>query len=417
MAKNHPSPMPNFVLWTRPFRVAVSSLVLAMVLGCSSDQLTTPETLSTGTLTGTVSSNWWGTSVRVTDAAVRLEGSSPMSTTSDASGRYRFDGIPAGTYTMTVDGGNEHESWSGQAIVSAGTVQALNITLERRTAVIRGTVVNRFDDSAFTTAIRVEFVPAERDTVVSLLTDNVGDFTLPLPMGSYAPRFKDPAGTSLFDFERDSVVDLRDGSTELKVRVLPMADEDFLIDFESPKLPFMTWNRTIHPYSDEVSGTRFSTTAPPAGASYVPVTGLVVNAFTSACAPPSDMDQKLGTGVAGSGASGSTSSVGFSANPIRADFSAWLPPGTVLTAEFQSLATAFGRIHLLGANGDELNVVSDSLGPPQGTCVQGRGDAGRKKLSVSINSPVASLIFDVVGPNGSSGYVWVLDDVQVTVGR
>lgn len=391
------------------------TLLGLLVCACSSGEPTAPriEVQATGNLTGKLSSDWWGVTVGAGAMGVRLSGASSASTTSDGDGVYRFDGLAPGDYTLVVEGGHLHTGLSVSVSVAASSTDTVDLVLERDTTRVEGSALNRFDGSAFQETVGVDFVPEGRDTLVSALTDSQGRFVLTLPKGPYIARFSETTGRRLYDFGADSALTLTEPTSDIAVRLLPMMEHGFSIDFEAPELASGEWNRTIDPFVHVEAGTRFSAVQPPSGASYTLVTGLVVNAFTSACVPPADLDQKLGTGVAGAGSSGSSSSVGFSGGGIRADFEGWLPVGTVVRAELQSGATANGRIHLLDAAGNEVTMVSDSLGPPIGTCVEGRMDAGRTVVSATVDVPTASVIFDVVAPTGSAGFVWVLDDVAL----
>lgn len=390
--------------------LAVLSL---LVCACSSGEPTAPRVEPTGNLTGTLSSDWWGAPAVVPAVEVRLSGASSASTTSDADGVYRFDHIAPGAYTLVVEGGRFHTGLTVPASIAANATDTVDLVLSRGSTRLEGSALNRFDGSAYPWTVAIALEPEGRDTVASALTDSLGRFVVTLPMGRYAARFSDATGRRLYDFGADSALELTEPISGLVVRLLPMMEGGLSIDFESPDLAQGEWNRTISPFAHIETGTWFSPVQPSSGASYTLVTGLVINAFTSACVPPADRDQKLATGVSGSGASGSSSSVGFSAGAIRADFQGWLPVGTIVQAELQSGATATGRIHLLDAAGNEVAMVAESLGPPIGTCVEGRMDAGRTVVSGTVGVPTSSVIFDVVPPTGSPGLVWVMDDVVV----
>ena len=176
------------------------------------------------------------------------------------------------------------------------------------------------------------------------------------------------------------------------------------IDFETPNLGAAD-RQVIDPYVDPATGVKF-TVAP--GSSSVAQIGLVKNSATSACVPPADANQKLGTGV-----STVPDSIGKSSFAIRADFPQELQPPVVVSALFQSGEGQPIRIRLYDSQGNLVNSNTGVLPKGEGTCNQPGAPRSSATLSVrSVEIPVAYAILDVDTATG--GAVFVIDDFTFT---
>lgn len=139
-------------------------------------------------------------SARAADIPVRLVGTA-FNTRTDAEGRFTFEGVPTGTYTLRIqrDGYVQHEQ---QVEVHAGTQASVTQTLLRE----RGSVAGRIqlEGEGNSAGIAVALV----DTEFATLTDAEGRFTLTgiLP-GTYTLR----AGRERF-FPYEQQVEVRAGA-------------------------------------------------------------------------------------------------------------------------------------------------------------------------------------------------------------
>ncbi len=178
------------------------------------------------------------------------------------------------------------------------------------------------------------------------------------------------------------------------------------IDFESPKLGAAD-RQVIDPYVDPTTGVKF-TVAP--GSSSTAQIGLVKNSATSACVPPADANQKLGTGV-----STVRESIGKSGFAIRADFPTELQPPVIVSALFQSGELAPIRIRLYDSQDNLVGINQSTLPKGQGTCNQPGDPRSSATLSVRApENPVAYAILDLDDQTG--GRVFVIDDFSFSGG-
>lgn len=166
------------------------------------------------------------------------------------------------------------------------------------------------------------------------------------------------------------------------------------IDFESP--PAGGTSQVVNPYT--AAGVTFTTSTPNFNDAVV---GVVANRATSACAEPSDTNQKL--------ASGRGDSVGFSAFPIRAEFAEPLDPagGTVrVSVTFQTGFGAEVRLQLLDAAGATVGETVTTAQPAAGTCGFPGSDRARVTVTAEATAPVSAVVMS----ESTGGRVFVIDD-------
>jgi len=158
------------------------------------------------------------------------------------------------------------------------------------------------------------------------------------------------------------------------------------VEFETPAV---SGSQVINPYVDAATGVSF--VAPGANI------GLVQNSITSSCVPPSDANQKLGTGPLG------TTSIGFSNFEIHATFPALLPV-MMVSVEFQALAGTPLLLALRDESGILIMQTIVIAGPAVGSCTGGSPRA-RTTVALTGTRPAASAVM-AVGTNS----VFVIDN-------
>lgn len=168
------------------------------------------------------------------------------------------------------------------------------------------------------------------------------------------------------------------------------------VHFESPPLGPQERNRVIDPYVDAASGIVFSV-EPGCCPFGDEVVGVVRNFWTSACVPPSNNNQKLGTGR-----SSLFESVGLSAFPIRATLP--FPAAVIVSVDIQSRAGSDVQIQLFDEGGNVIGEASAQV-PSMGTCVTGRPPSGRVTLMATAQGNVSYATM-----SNTSGFVWVIDN-------
>lgn len=183
------------------------------------------------------------------------------------------------------------------------------------------------------------------------------------------------------------------------------------IDFEDPPLGFES-DRIIDPLfyvHRRVGFTAVPDDNPWGSAAGFGVMGIVKNSATSACADPSDADQKLATGTPRSG------HVGRSGFTIMVEFEDSLPAGSVVSFELQALALGAGMMWMYDEDRFPTGAGMQSLQPGLGTCGYPGSPRGRRIVSAESTGRVKYVMIDARYFTASN-LVFVIDDFTVQRG-
>ena len=169
------------------------------------------------------------------------------------------------------------------------------------------------------------------------------------------------------------------------------------INFESPFLGESS-RQQINPYT--AGGVTF--TADPSGG-FDGVVGLVKNNSTSACVPPANANQLLGTAPSVDG------SIGLSGFPIRATFAdgGIVGPRTI-SVDAQALSTATVQLRLYDS-ANTLLATATANPPPIGDCGFPGGPRGKVTLSAWVAG--GTVAYAVIHTN--TGAVLVIDNFKI----